>query len=264
MKKLGLAFLAVLTIFLGACSSTNDAQSENSNSKESQKDITIYLVRHGKTWFNTTSQVQGFADTPLTEVGIQQAELVGKSLADVTFTSAYSSDLGRQRSTANLILAENSHKVPALTENNGFREKNFGGFEGQKNADMWNTIMEPYGLSYKDDWSDYPALLEELGGESGVVDAIAAADEAGAAETFAEVQKRGLDGMNDMIKETEEKGGCNVLIVSSGGMIPILLEEIVPGEYQGEDIGNCSITTLTYKDGKYSLEKLADTSHLEE
>ena len=31
-----------------------------------KKDVTIYLVRHGKTFFNTTGQVQGWADSPLT------------------------------------------------------------------------------------------------------------------------------------------------------------------------------------------------------
>lgn len=263
MKKFGLALLAIVAVSFSFFGGVNNAEAKG-NTDNQEKPITIYLVRHGKTWFNTTGQVQGFADTPLTDVGIDQAKLVGGSLADVKFSGAYSSDLGRQRSTAQLILAENNKKTPTLTENNGFREKNFGGFEGQTNEIMWNTIMTPHGLAYKDDWSDYPALVEALGGEAGVVDAIAAADETGTAENFATVQKRGLAGMKKVIKQTEKKGGGNVLIVSSGGMIPILLEEIVPGQYQGEDIGNCSITTLSYQAGKYTLEKLADTSHLDE
>lgn len=261
MKKKLIWILPLLLLILGACGNTNSAAEKSE--KKTEKETTIYLVRHGKTWFNTTGQVQGFADTPLTDVGIEQAELVGKALAKKKFVGAYSSDLGRQRNTAKVILKQNDKAIPELTEENGFREKNFGGFEGQKNADMWNKIMEPYGLSYKDDWSDYPKLLEELGGEKGVVDAIAEKDETKTAETFDEVQSRGIKAMDRVVKEAKKAGGGNVLIVSSGGMIPILLEAIVPGEYQGEDIGNCSITTLTYKDGNYHLKKIADTSHLD-
>lgn len=263
MKKKLLWMIPALLLLFAGCGGAGGETQESENTAEANQEITIYLVRHGKTWFNTTGQVQGFADSPLTDVGIEQAELVGEALAEKTFATAYSSDLGRQRNTAKLILEQNQNKTPQLTENNGFREKNFGGFEGQPNATMWNTIMEPYGLSYKDDWSDYPKLLEELGGEAGVVDAIAEKDELGAAETFDEVKTRGVKAMDQVITETTKAGGGNVLIVSSGGMIPILLEAIVPGEYQGEDIGNCSITTLTYKDGEYHLKKIADTSHLE-
>ena len=36
---------------------------------EGDGSITLYLVRHGKTFLNTTDQVQGWIDSPLTEKG---------------------------------------------------------------------------------------------------------------------------------------------------------------------------------------------------
>mgnify|MGYP000588677765 FL=1 len=65
------------------------------------------------------------------------------------------------------------------------------------------------------------------------------------------------------MKKVAKKGG-NILIVSSGGIIPILLESVAPGEYQGEKIANCSVTTLTYKDGKYTVKKIGDTSFVDQ
>lgn len=53
------------------------------------------------------------------------------------------------------------------------------------------------------------------------------------------------------------------MIVSSGSMIPTLLEMLVPGEYQGEAIDNCSVTTLKYKDNNYSVAKINDTQYVD-
>lgn len=55
-----------------------------------------------------------------------------------------------------------------------------------------------------------------------------------------------------------------MLVVTSGGTIPALIDTIAPGEYKGEDIENFSITTINYKNGKYPIGKIGDTSHLEE
>ena len=113
MKKIwGLLFVFLLGLSLTGGVSV---QAKEKNS-EKKAEVTIYLVRHGKTFFNTTGQVQGFADSPLTDKGITQAKQVGKGLKDTKFDLAYSSDLGRQRNTAKLILAENEKKTPKLSE----------------------------------------------------------------------------------------------------------------------------------------------------
>lgn len=257
---------AFLLLLLAACASNSDtpsnessADSEEATEQEQQDELVIYLVRHGKTWFNTTGQVQGFADSQLTDEGKEQASIVGKGLSDIEFISAYSSDLGRQRNTAKLILTENDSDTPEIIEHDGFKEWNYGGFEGKTNEEMWNPIMNSYDLEFDEEWSEYGELVDILG-DDGIADAIAEHDPLDAAETYDEITDRGKEAM-DLVVENDQSG--NVLIVSSGSMIPTLLEILVPGEYQGESIDNGSVTILKYKDGEYTLETLGDTSYLE-
>ncbi len=39
---------------------------------------TLYIVRHGKTMFNTIERVQGWCDTPLTKQGQEGIHYLGK------------------------------------------------------------------------------------------------------------------------------------------------------------------------------------------
>jgi len=38
---------------------------------------TFYLMRHGQTLFNLMEKIQGASDSPLTELGIEQAKKAG-------------------------------------------------------------------------------------------------------------------------------------------------------------------------------------------
>src|SRR6185503_4782740 len=67
----------------------------------------IYLVRHGQTEFNRERRIQGHVDSPLTELGVRQAQAVGRLLADLIRDPAgwriVSSPLGRAASTAEIV-----------------------------------------------------------------------------------------------------------------------------------------------------------------
>lgn len=38
----------------------------------------LYLMRHGQTLFNLEHKIQGWCDSPLTELGINQAKIAGR------------------------------------------------------------------------------------------------------------------------------------------------------------------------------------------
>ncbi|TDW26319.1 putative phosphoglycerate mutase [Breznakia blatticola] len=260
MKKICKVILSlVLLVGMAACNTS--ANKEEAEKKES-KEITIYLVRHGKTWFNTNNQVQGWSDSPLTDVGVEQAKKVGVGLKDVAFSHAFSSDLGRQRSTAQYILSENKNEIPSITELLEFREKNYGSFEGGSNDTMNLAVVETLGVEYPTESDALWDFIQETMTAEELASKIAEVDPSQTAETAQQVKERGAKAM-ELMMESVGDDGSNVLIVSSGGIIPLILEAIAPGEYNGEKIANCSVTVLKYKDGKYTVDVIGDTTYVE-
>jgi len=65
----------------------------------------IYIVRHGQDQDNTNGILNGHRDTPLTEIGISQAEELAKKIEDsnIVFDKIYSSPLQRAYQTANIM-----------------------------------------------------------------------------------------------------------------------------------------------------------------
>ena len=68
----------------------------------------LYIIRHGKTMFNTIGRAQGWSDTPLTEEGERGIRELGIGLREsgLEFTKAFSSDSGRTIQTMGIILEE--------------------------------------------------------------------------------------------------------------------------------------------------------------
>ncbi len=52
-----------------------------------QKELTFYLIRHGRTIWNDQGLMQGSGNSNLTEEGVKGAQLTGKALADVPFVA---------------------------------------------------------------------------------------------------------------------------------------------------------------------------------
>jgi len=67
--------------------------------------LTFYLLRHGKTENNQKSIIMGARiDTPLTESGLANADVLANKLRGIKFDHVYSSDLGRAFITAHIIV----------------------------------------------------------------------------------------------------------------------------------------------------------------
>ncbi|MCG6893261.1 MAG: histidine phosphatase family protein [Desulfobacteraceae bacterium] len=97
------------------------------------RQTTLMAVRHGETTWNIQDRVQGHGDSPLTETGRQQIRELARRLRDVDFDTLISSDLGRARQSAALIVEATGHAVHTDAR---LRERNFGILEGMTLAEV--------------------------------------------------------------------------------------------------------------------------------
>jgi broad specificity phosphatase PhoE len=86
------------------------------------------FLRHGESEANRIRCVTGQSDSPLTDVGREQAAAAGEALADQPFQRALSSDLSRARDTARIVL---SGREVALEETPLLAERGVGTFSGR-------------------------------------------------------------------------------------------------------------------------------------
>ncbi len=107
----------------------------------------IYLVRHGQTEFNRERRIQGHVDSPLTELGVRQAQAVGGLLADLIRDPAgwriVSSPLGRARSTADIVAAQLGGLPVELDER--LKEMSWGAHDGRLRAELEAEHPETFG-----------------------------------------------------------------------------------------------------------------------
>ena len=87
----------------------------------------LYLIRHGQSAGNAEGRFGGHGPTPLSELGLRQAELTAEALSKENVSAIYSSDLYRAVQTAEPL--SRLAGVPVLTKA-AFRERNVGVLEG--------------------------------------------------------------------------------------------------------------------------------------
>lgn len=113
----------------------------------------LYLLRHGQTEFNVKKLVQGRCDSPLTDLGRQQAGMAAAWLKahNVVPDKVVSSPLGRAMATASLVATELLGADADVEPCEGIIERCYGTFEeGPHDAlptDVWDPgeALVPYG-----------------------------------------------------------------------------------------------------------------------
>lgn len=113
----------------------------------------LYLLRHGQTEFNVKKLVQGRCDSPLTNLGRQQAQTAAAWLKvhGVVPDKVVSSPLGRAMDTAQLIACELLGPDAAAEPCEGIIERCYGSFEegphGALPTDVWDPgeDLVPFG-----------------------------------------------------------------------------------------------------------------------
>lgn len=223
--------------------------------------VTIYFARHGKTLFNTFDRVQGWADTPLTEYGVRVARYLGEGLKGIKFDRFYSSDAGRQRETMAVILKQMGVTSYHLNELTGLREAFFGGFEGGFNKDMADAGAHALGLA------NGAALFAAMkAGTLPVKDsqnALAKADPKGLAENYEQVKARTQAALATIVKQAQENGDKNVLAISSGTSMQIMISDLSDSADKNKPLANAAVVKIIYKDGHYRVPEIGTLQYVE-
>ena len=109
--------------------------------------LEVYLVRHGRTVFNTTGRVQGWSDSPLTAQGREIAERLGRNLHAIHFDAVFASTLPRAYETAGIIVQNKGQYGLEVQHIADLREYCFGGFEGEFSSVLYQMIAQHRGFS---------------------------------------------------------------------------------------------------------------------
>ncbi|MBF0289423.1 MAG: histidine phosphatase family protein [SAR324 cluster bacterium] len=152
---------------------------------------TLMLVRHGQTEWNACERLQGQLDSPLTELGVQQAKAAAEQLKTMEIDVFYSSDLGRAVQTAALISEQISMNY--LTDVN-LRERNFGIMQGLEKTEFSKFA----GNGASNHHSGDPDYVVPEG------------------ESIRQFYKRSIDGLEMIVRK---HAGKTVLAVVHGGIL---------------------------------------------
>lgn len=146
----------------------------------------IYLMRHGETEWNAQGRIQGALDSPLTERGGRQAQIMGLALKRKLAGQVlplYCSPLGRARQTLEIVCATAGLDVGVCIFDERLRELSWGEWDGLTRAEIeartpgalaarlathW-THMPPGGSSYAELAERLQPFIDALSATGGIV-----------------------------------------------------------------------------------------------
>ena len=192
----------------------------------------LIFTRHGQTEWNVAKRMQGQLDSPLTEMGLSQARVLGSYLRGENISVIYSSSLPRAQRTATIIQRETG--LSEFFSTDSLVEINLASLEGKTFAsatEEYPERMEAFATS--------PADFVPLGN----------------GEYFTDVQKRALDFILHIFEEHKDK---KVLIVTHAVILRLIMahfEKIWFNDYWKIHgfFYPCSISRVTYDGETYAV-----------
>ncbi len=159
------------------------------------KTTTIFLIRHGQTFWNDQKRWQGCQNSNLTALGIEQAYQTKEIVGKYHIQSAYVSPLQRAKDTIKIILEDKEIKINIL---DAIKEINLGPWEGKTQEETSLSNPKEFNHFWK-----APELFSLAG-----------------AETFQELQNRVVNGLDYIFSQHE---GETILVVSHWISIKVAL-----------------------------------------
>lgn len=198
----------------------------------------VYIIRHGQTEANKARLFAGSMDSPLTNLGIEQAKEAGKKLENIEFNAIYASDLSRAIDTANFIRQANKTGAAELEVciEPRLREKDFGNWEG--------LPFEEIEKKYADEWAKFISD-PDMGIASG--------------ETSEAFSGRVEKSYNEIVGRHENASDKNICIVAHGGVLMALFSYFFYGDSSGYfkfSFSNAKINMVEYVGGQLIIKAI--------
>jgi broad specificity phosphatase PhoE len=198
----------------------------------------LILARHGETAWNVEKIFRGRVDANLDDVGVRQAELLGKYLSNWQLEAIYSSPLRRALDTANMVAR---YQKAGVTTAEGLTDLDYGEWQSLPEREV--KMLYPALLN---EWHISPHKVIMPGGES-----------------LEDVRTRAVEAVNGILPKHQG----NVLVVSHRVVIKVLVCHLLGLDNSHfwnirQDV--CGITAFDYGDGRFVLTRHNDTSHLQE
>lgn len=201
---------------------------------------TLLIIRHGQSVANVDHTFAGHTDAPLSELGHRQAECTAEYLKNTHIDAFYASDLSRAYDTG-LAIAK-YHDKPVIP-NTHLREIFCGAWEGMPREQIVAQYHETYDI-----WKNDIGRIQMPGGENA-----------------GQVQARVWSFLSAVVNTHP---GETVCIASHAFAIRTLITKVMgfPLERMKELpwVANASVTTVTYDDGKFTLEEYGYADHMGE
>ncbi|WP_330111314.1 histidine phosphatase family protein [Cetobacterium somerae] len=202
--------------------------------------LRIYFVRHGETVWNTLKIFQGRSNSPLTELGVEQAKKLSQHLKDIDFKKVYSSPQDRALQTTKLLLGDKNMEITTIDE---FQEINMGKVEGIPREEFEKN----YPIEYHNFWNN--AMDYNPSAYNG--------------ESYEEILDRVKLGLEKLIKENNNG---NILVISHGVTLKAIFNIINKkgiDEFSKQPVPeNTSTTIVEYDSNGFKIIKFSDTEHL--
>lgn len=234
------------------------------NKIDKEDSMKLYIVRHGQTLFNYLERVQGWSDSPLTDLGIRQGNIVADHLSSVSFDRVYSSDLNRAIDTANFIIEKQEDSSLVLEQTPLLREAYYGSFEGGSEEGPWGPVFDTFGYDRSLILTDFNQVYREVlatHSNEAIRNIIAENDPMQLTENYADYSGRIKRFIDEITEDNESE---NILVVNHGGTVQLLIELLLEDSTGYTETYNSSTTIIEIHPDGNSMVDFNNISYFQE
>lgn len=198
----------------------------------------LYLIRHGQTKWNLEKRMQGHKDSPLTNVGISQAQKLRDRLMNEKVDLIYSSESKRAYDTAKIIQHNRNIPINARKE---LKEIHMGKWEGMNQTDIINKYPETWEIF----WNNPSVYVPTDEGES-----------------YEELKARVIPSIEEIINLNQ---GKSIVIVTHRITLKVIMSHFMSQNIcdicENPDIESASLSKIHVENGVPKILLYGDISH---